>query len=169
MIPAEFTLPPYFDPNRSRFFNLATLYIDTINALRDGLYSLFNYLDPFKLENYEFNSARMADENYVRWENGGGKELQMSSFKLTNRQMLWLAIAHVNAVQHHKSEKYSLNFKHKIWSSNLHLNFKSRKEFREAFQCANSTQEELNMFSQFIRSFEFTHNAYSMLPLFEDF
>lgn len=145
VVPAEFTLPPYFFPDRSRFFNLATLYVDTVEALKIGLWSHFTKEKLGFTFYFDLNAEKMADENYVKWENKGGKELQLSSFKLTNRQMLWLSIAHVQAAQHHTNFDEILSLK----NDNFHLNYKSRIEFQEAFQCRYLSEQELKMISEF--------------------
>lgn len=60
---------------------MATLFTDTLQAIREGM-------------NLFLIAEDLADETYVKWLKNGGYELNLGAFKLTNRQMYWLARAH---------------------------------------------------------------------------
>lgn len=72
----------------------------------------------------------------MKWEANGGRDLHLSSFKLTNRQMLWLAMAHVDTIKYQEGSALQA---FKLTSTYLHLLFKQRENFRQAFGC-----QELN-------------------------
>lgn len=79
------------------------------------------------------------DENYVKWEVNGGKDLQLSAFKLTNRQMLWLNLAHVG------SEKFPVKSGrgfHNFLIENMHVLYKRHRRFRDAFKCGDLSDSE---------------------------
>lgn len=75
----------------------------------------------------------------------------MSAFKLTNRQMLWLTMAHVSTLKHQIdiNKKYSEDQLH---SENLHLEFKKTQNFREAFDCGEMSEQEKKMLKSYLES-----------------
>lgn len=155
MVPAALTLSPYFVANRPRFFNVATLFMSVYAGLSLGLEE---YLTGKNKSNVSFmelvalsNIIPFADKYYVDWEENGGKELHLSSFRLTNRQMLWLSIAHVLAFQYQKKKTESLFPLATLETDYFHLSYKKQKGFREAFQCGELTRQEKEMLSEFQR------------------
>lgn len=139
VVPVQYTLTPYFVASRSRFFNVATLYTVIITALNEGLvdYLLKEIGGLFRIWDVE-----IADRKYVEWEKNGGKELNLGAFKLTSRQMLWLSVAHVFATQ--TQANANVSFLSTLQNKYLHVIFKNKKQFREAFQCSEMTQQELD-------------------------
>lgn len=145
VVPVKYTLKPFFVANRARFFNMATLYTQVIYALNDGIEDyLRNKID----DNFSFQLGNfaMADKKYVEWEKNGGKDLNLSAFKLTSRQMLWFCFAHVYASQTQEKREASVST---LRSTNLHVIFKSHEEFREAYRCGEMTQQELDSNSDY--------------------
>lgn len=136
-IPLYWSFYPLFHPNRSRFFNMATLYAQVIDRIRQGLEEEFSYssllafLSPFK----------MADESYVRWESNGGTELQLPAFKLTNRQMFWVSAIHTQSQKFTKNPTPGANDAHIYVNQNANYAFKTYPNFREAFQCGLTSAE----------------------------
>lgn len=101
---------------------MATLYREVIRAITESLRKRFPITD------LRFINSDIEDiiyKSYVRWEENGGVELQLPSFKLTNRQMLWLCLVHMSSYKSH-TKKINSIFNH---------NFLERPAFREAFQC----------------------------------
>lgn len=131
-VPAILTIYPFFHPNRSRFLNMATLYTKVLYHVTAGLLGALPNKDHVRYLNTDFSG--IADKSYVRWEENGGVELQLPSFKLTNRQMLWLSIKHVSSFKSHK--KKFLNSDED--DAFLQLN----PAFREAFKCGDTTAIE---------------------------
>lgn len=78
----------------------------------------------------------------MKWEANGGKELELSAFKMTNRQMLWLAFAHRETSKYQRDvETLYTNINHKI-NKYLHIRYKHLKGFKEAFGCGDLTENE---------------------------
>ena len=78
----------------------------------------------------------LAYNNYVKWEESGGKELKLPGFFLTNRQMFWVASAHAQYYKFHFSnkldERYENNFRF------FHRSFRNVYSFQEAFNCSKN-------------------------------
>lgn len=132
------TLYPFYHPHRSRFFNMATLYRQTLQGIADGLIKSFPSIALAISQNIE----EIADKSYVKWEANGGVDLQLPSFKLTNRQMLWVCIAHKNSLKYQKNLKKEIDEEYRISNDFLHVLLKLKPGFREAFQCGNKTRIE---------------------------
>lgn len=125
------TMYPFFHPDRSRFFNMATLYTKIWRGLQNGLEMQLRL--PSSITNIE----RIVDESYVRWEATGGVDLQLPSFKLTNRQMLWVCLAHTMAIKTH--ENLAIYQNSTVNEHVLNGILKMHPNFREAFQCDKNT------------------------------
>lgn len=91
----------------------------------------------------------LADENYMKWEANGGKELQLSAFRLTNRQMLWLTSAHRYTSKYHINVPKSYDEAARLQIKYLHVRYKGLKGFRDAFGCGNMTQAESDLLKEF--------------------
>lgn len=111
---------------------MATLYAKVLYHVTAGLVSVLSNKDHVQYLNTDFSG--IADKSYVRWEEKGGVDLQLPSFKLTNRQMLWLSIKHVSSFKSHK--KKFLN------SDEDDVFMQLNPAFREAFQCGAVTEIE---------------------------
>lgn len=127
-VPVIFTLYPFFHPNRSRFFNMATLYTRVVIQVIAGLLNAYPSSD-LRFINTDFEG--LADKSYIRWEENGGVEHQLPSFKMTNRQMLWLCFQHVASFKSHFESETLFEYKCFL-----------RPAFREAYQCDDITQTE---------------------------
>lgn len=104
---------------------MATLHRLVLEGIRIGLddsYQNWNLFGSFAI-------GDIVDRSYVRWEANGGVELQLPSFKLTNRQMLWLCIAHT------LSKKYIRGFQKAYENELLNDFLNGFSGFKEAFQC----------------------------------
>lgn len=76
----------------------------------------------------------MADRSYVKWEaNGGVVDLQLPAFKLTNRQMRWLCLAHVYSSKFHS--KYGAGLGADLESFLFRM--QQHPSFMDAFQCVH--------------------------------
>lgn len=95
------------------------------------------------------DNAILADKNYLDWEANGGKELQLSAFKMTNRQMLWLASANRYTSKYHFSVPKSFDPLPRLQNDYLHVRYKNKKSFRSAFKCGNMTDIEKANFKEF--------------------
>lgn len=88
----------------------------------------------------------MTEKSYLKWEGNGGKELQLSAFKMSNRQMLWLSFAHRETFKHHRNVETLYSYtSHKI-SKFLHIRYKHLKGFKEAFGCDGLTEYEKELY-----------------------
>lgn len=129
-IPLKWTLYPLFHPNRPRFFNMATFYTAALYGIYMDVTGRLTNNDLSKFSSVE----DMAYKSYVEWEENGGVDLQLPAFKLTNRQMFWLCVAHTTASKfHRKSLKASEGLQ--IVSEYLHIHLKQMPGFRQAFHC----------------------------------
>lgn len=84
----------------------------------------------------------LADQNYQDWVLNGGKELQLSAFKLTNRQMLWVAVAHVHASKFHASVPKSFSTLARLQEEYFHVMLSNYTQFRDSFECGPMTEAE---------------------------
>ncbi|CAO1441045.1 unnamed protein product [Diamesa serratosioi] len=138
---------PFYHPNRSRFFNTATLFDDIaynfVIGLKDELEHKWNLELPDDEVNYAYN-------NYVNWEKMGGNEYHLPGFFLTNTQMFWLAIANKKYRKFHQNVITDYNRRIHLQMKYFHLFFKTKPEFRDAFNCSEMTKEENEMYKMFI-------------------
>lgn len=81
VIPPMLIHYPFYHPNRSRFFNTATLFDDFVYTFHSGFSEQLK--ENWNLELPD-NDIDYAYENYVNWEKSGGKELHLPGFFLTN-------------------------------------------------------------------------------------
>lgn len=110
---------------------MATLYTDTLIGIAYGLKDLAsNSSETLVLPEPE----TIADRSYVKWEANGGVDLQLPSFKLTNRQMFWLCRVHTTSRKYHKDLQERQTRVPGI--SNVEL----LPSFREAFHCNKDAQ-----------------------------
>lgn len=140
---------PYYHPNRSRFFNTATLFEETVKALQTGmdnyLYQNWNYR---RTCDYKSSSLDLSYINYVKWEESGRKELSLSGFFLTNRQIYWIAIAQKMFFKYHSHLK--IDKETNLLFENFHLFFKNNYNFRKAFNCLKLTKPEQKEFNKYL-------------------
>lgn len=153
-IPMIFTLYPFFHPNRSRFYNTATLYSAVMRTLELGIPrygqkvwndSLVCFLYSDTLYNF-----LLGDEYYVKWEASGGKELELAGFRLTNRQMYWISIANRYASKYHISVPQTFDPRERLKLKYFHVRFKYARQFREAFNCSDMTASEKQLMVDFL-------------------
>lgn len=83
----------------------------------------------------------MADESYARWEAKGNVDLQLPSFKLTNRQMLWVSMAHRNALKYHTKTPKTFDTALRLLNKYMHVYYKKIPNFRKVFQCGDNITE----------------------------
>lgn len=79
---------------------MATLYTDTLIGITYGIQDSKLITNNVTILQ---EAASIADKSYVRWEANGGVDLQLPSFKLTNRQMFWLCRMHAVSRKYHRS------------------------------------------------------------------
>ena len=105
-------------------------------------------LQTWNIPKQSINTKELAYENYVKWEESGGKELQLPGFFLTNRQMYWVALANKMYTKiHPHNKKYEKTF-FECQLKHFHLVFKNQKSFREAYNCPNMTDIENDVFKR---------------------
>lgn len=130
---------------------MATLYREVVTATTAGLLDAYPSSD-LRLINTDIEG--LADKSYVRWEASGGAELQMPSFKLTNRQMLWLSLEHRASYKSHKKLDDLFEY-----------NFTLRPAFREAYHCGDITQTEILELEKYeAELFQYLANLYKNTP-----
>lgn len=148
VVPYLYTAYPNFHPQRSRFFNMASMYAIV-------MYETYSNLLEFAMKEYNLSSLNilnefdLADENYQNWEANGGQERQLSSFKLSNRQMLWLSMAHVSTFKTFNDDKKDVEWWWHLRSVYLHVVFKNSLGFRESFRCGPMTDGEKYLLGEF--------------------
>ncbi|CAO1378141.1 unnamed protein product [Diamesa hyperborea] len=149
---------PFYHPNRSRFFNTATLYQFTAESMNHliRLYLQTKWDTQIKL----IDTLELAYKNYVKWEESGGKELQLPGFFLTNRQMFWVALAHK---KYHKfqtgiSKITVKKFQHR--HTHFHLQLKNQLSFRQAYNCTDLTEDEKNKLNKYYLEKEMFERQY---------
>lgn len=129
---------------------MATLYAPVVFELNLRIRTLAKELGAETLDMLKEHD--LADENYVKWEANGGEEKVLSAFKLTNRQMFWLSMAHYNTVKYINTTDISV-FAWRFRSDYLNVLFKNSERFRDAFDCAPMTETEAAVFEEYrIRS-----------------
>lgn len=96
-----------------------------------------------------YDVTSMAVNRYQSWLNAGNQDLQLSAFKLTSLQMYWLSLAHRNTLKFHKNVPEKLLKQERLESEFLHVRFKNRTSFREAFKCGEMTDIEILQLKEF--------------------
>lgn len=143
---------PYFHPERPRFFNMATFFTQLFYVLDDGvetyLKHAWNLTNVTHIDDKTYN--QIAYESFVRWEESGGKELQLAANHLTNRQLYWVATARFISTKFHPKVPKSFNRANRLKNKYLHVDFKNNKGFQEAFKC-EMTAEEKESYAEFIK------------------
>lgn len=128
---------PFYHPNRPRFFNNANLFQETTDSLIEGINDYVLQKWNIEIKFY----PNLAYENYVNWENSGGKELKLPGFFLTNRQMYWVALAHTTYFKFHShSAEYKMKYDYLF--QYYQLQFKNNHYFREDFNCSKIDEDE---------------------------
>lgn len=88
----------------------------------------------------------MGFKNYVKWERENAVyEKKLPGFRLTNRQMYWLSYANLYFKKYTGNALDALNIQYTY----SHVWFKSRSEFREAFNCSALSHNEKVEFENF--------------------
>lgn len=96
---------------------------------------------------FKYDSIQLGYKNYINWEkNSGIKERKIPGFKLSNRQMYWLAFANSYYMKYHTNVPFYQLEALKLQYQHFHVWFKARDEFREAFGCEEMTKEEIDDF-----------------------
>lgn len=110
---------------------MATLY----DEIPETLYSRRGFGDAIPgLASLPY-SSEMAYTSYVKWEDGGGVDLQLPAFKLTNRQMFWVCYAHTAAEKYQKLKTEQGTPEYEEYNKRLHSRMIHLPGFREAFKC----------------------------------
>lgn len=117
---------------------MATLYKEILRTIDEELVEAFPNLNLSNLLEFE----KIIDKSYIEWESNGGVDLQLPSFKLTNRQMLWVCMAHVLSRKYHRNAPKHINERTQIVLKNFNIYLKQNTEFRTAFKCGNLTHIE---------------------------
>lgn len=99
----------------------------------------------------------------MKWEANGGRDLHLSSFKLTNRQMLWLTIAHVNTIKfsNHELSAFAAT---QLLGLYTNLIFRNYESFRQAFGCRELNVLELESVKKLFDTAEKLSKNFENLP-----
>lgn len=114
---------------------MATLYKSTVESIDEGLLEAFPNLHLSKI----LESEKITDAFYHEWKLLGGVDLRLPSFKLTNRQMLWVCMAHVQSRKYHRNVSKHIDESTQIKLDNFNIYLKQNIGFRKVFKCGNLT------------------------------
>ncbi|KAG5669536.1 hypothetical protein PVAND_017423 [Polypedilum vanderplanki] len=133
---------PHYHPLRPRFFNMATLFEDTLSQL-------FLNIKEYTLNKYQLDvepttelQVQISYEHYKNWLKNH-KEMQIGANYLTNEQLFWVADAVEGFNKYHRTVPKSINERNRLNYEYMHVRYKFMKGFQDAFQC-NITDDENN-------------------------
>jgi hypothetical protein len=93
--------------------------------------------------NFKYDSVKLGYKNYVRWEKGYKVfEKNLPGFQQTNLQMFWLSYANAYFKRDSGLAIDAINAQYQY----SHVWFKSRPEFRDAFNCSELNDDEKQQF-----------------------
>lgn len=127
--------------------------VTVYSSVSEALYDYFDVYDGKVLKKiYGMpDEIEIAYINYKRWIENGGEDLYLSGFKLTNLQMFWLCFAHVATKKFHFNYPASADRALRLFTKYQHVYLKNSPYFREAFQCAAMTEDEIRRYQEFTR------------------
>lgn len=67
----------------------------------------------------------------------------LAGFKMTNLQMFWLSMAHLQALKVQSNAPKDKDSATRAFSENMHVRMRKFPSFRRSFQCGNLTNDEL--------------------------
>lgn len=127
---------------------MVTLYLQVLGTLMN---EFEEYAE--KTFNVTVNTSVDMDltfKNYKTWSENGGKELVLSGFKLTNFQMFWLSQAHIITFKNHRlSISDETDVRTNLITKYLHVFFKKRRGFRDAYHCDGLTESEREKYAEY--------------------
>lgn len=91
----------------------------------------------------------MAYEYYSNWLKKGNQDLQLPAFKMTDRQMFWLSLAHVMTNKYQLGVSRTFEIGDQLTNKYMHVLFKSKNKFRKDFKCGKMTTKEKQIFEEF--------------------
>lgn len=144
-IPVKYTIYPSFHPNRSRFFNSASFYRKIVKILEQDLFG------EALISERVISTTELAYRNYRKWDEKGGQEYKLPAFKLTNRQMFWLSVAHVSTEKYQRNVSPSFEIEKQVSSQYTHEIFKNNEGFREDFKCGDMTDHEKELYQEYLK------------------
>ncbi|KAG5666887.1 hypothetical protein PVAND_014894 [Polypedilum vanderplanki] len=149
-VPSMWILYPWYHPERPRFFNMATMFVQLLVKIHHGIkeYIKKNY----KIEDSKFttgleNSIEIAYDHYINWLKTN-KDLQIGANILTNPQLFWMARAVFHFAKYHRTIKNETNEIQRLQIEYMHVEFKSKKGFQEAFEC-EINENEKNLYEEY--------------------
>lgn len=126
---------------------MATLYFTVSSYINVALENAFPDEDMSDL----MPNEEVAYRSYVKWEANGGVDLQLPSFKLKNRQMFWVCLAHKISHKYHWNEPKENDEYLRLVNDNLNIHMKLIPGFGEAFQCDRETLYDENEAKEYRR------------------
>lgn len=152
-VPIEYVQYPYYDANRSRFFNTATLYTEVVQSVNEGIKEFIKTRFNISYQ-LDYDSIQLGFKNYVNWEKSrNGTEKRLPGFLLTNQQMYWLSLANTYYMKYHTNVPFFQLEALKLQFTYFHVWFKAREEFRKAFNCTELNENEKSQFAIFQEKF----------------
>ncbi|KAG5666985.1 hypothetical protein PVAND_014988 [Polypedilum vanderplanki] len=142
------TVYPFYHPLRPKFFNMATLFQET-------LIRLFWDISEYIFTKYQID-AELTTENeeqisygyYKNWLKDH-KEMQIGANYLKNEQLFWIADAVKKFNKYHRTVPKSIHDRSRLIFDYMHVRYKNMKGFQDAFQC-NITKDEINKYSEYL-------------------
>ncbi|KAG5669474.1 hypothetical protein PVAND_017361 [Polypedilum vanderplanki] len=145
-----FIIYPHYHPLRPMFFNMATLFSNTLTVLYKGIVS-------YKKVNLNPNKdVETGFQYYKNWLKNH-TELQIGANYLTNEQLFWVAYAVKVFKKFHRTVPRTTHEGNRLRQEYMHVYFKRLKGFQEAFKC-NVTEAENEKFDEFLEKFRELQN-----------
>lgn len=162
-IPSMWIIYPWYHPQRPRFFNMATMFVQVLVRIHAEIqhyvaavrkqqiyhnfhdfYLIFN-LQTFNLTSSTIitgleDSIQIAYDHYTNWLETH-KDLQIGANFLTNPQLFWMARAVFHFTKYHRTVAEETNPIQRLQIEFMHVEFKSKIGFQDAFKCAMNDEE----------------------------
>ncbi|CAO1421540.1 unnamed protein product [Diamesa tonsa] len=144
---------PWYHPDRTRFFNTATLFMEIMTALGRGV-EIFANQKWNESIGINFNNPEFGYNNFVKYKSAGGKDLSLAGFRLTTSQLYWITSAHkfYNKYQPKVPSDYSPV--HRLQNKFLHIYYKVSPIFREVFNCSGLNANDRAIYAELNAIFE---------------
>lgn len=98
---------------------------------------------------FEMSHINGAYESYSRWLDNGNRDLRLPGFRMTDRQMFWIAAVHVLTEKYQRRVSPIFEVWPQLTNKYMHVLLKNTPEFRKDFDCNAPTAEETQKFEEY--------------------